>query len=145
TIDWGEGDPQEIHLNGTPIDDDDGIIWDPEDRTFSVKHLYTDDNPTETASDSYNVQFTVTDDDDGSDSDDLDTTVNNVAPGVELTGPGAGFEGSPLTYTATVEDASPDDDLNYTWTVIKDGLPYTVSNNTGTISDNSGEEIEFTF
>jgi hypothetical protein len=65
-VDWGDGVIASYPL-GTS-------------RTFSVSHQYLDDNPTGTASDVYPVSWTVTDDDTGSDSDNGNVTVNNVAP-----------------------------------------------------------------
>jgi VCBS repeat-containing protein len=49
-------------------------------RTFSLSHVYADDNPTGTSSDVYTVTVTVTDDDGGVGSASRNTTVNNVAP-----------------------------------------------------------------
>jgi len=137
TIDWGEGDPQIIHLNGTPINDN-GIIWNPDDRTFSVKHRYVDDDPTGTPSDVYTVQFTVTDDDGGSDSSALDTTVNNVAPHtVTIDGaPTSVPEGQEVSLTSTVIDASPNDTFTYLWTV--------TASNGQIIADGIGPDFSFT-
>jgi parallel beta-helix repeat protein len=66
TVNWGEGLPQDFVL---PVGS----------THFSLTHQYRDDNPTGTASDVYSVGLTLSDDDGGSDSKTLGTTVNNVA------------------------------------------------------------------
>jgi hypothetical protein len=49
-------------------------------KTFELTHQYLDDNPTKTASDQYRISLTITDDDTGTDVDEVAVTVNNVAP-----------------------------------------------------------------
>lgn len=66
-IDWGNGETGTATL---PV----GTT------NFSFSHQYLDDAPTGTASDTYTVEVTVTDDDGGSGSNTSLVTVNNVAP-----------------------------------------------------------------
>lgn len=69
-INWGPGEtPTTLNLAA-------GVL------TFSASHTYLDDNPTGTASDNYTIGATVTDDDEGSGSNNnaASVTVNNVAP-----------------------------------------------------------------
>jgi hypothetical protein len=66
-INWGEGATQTISLPaGTAA--------------FSTTHQYKDDNPTGTSSDVYTIGLTLTDDDTGSATRNVTTTVNNLAP-----------------------------------------------------------------
>jgi hypothetical protein len=58
-------------------------VVDPATRTFMASHQYRDDNPTNSASDVYDIGVTVTDDDTGSDFAATTVTVNNVAPVIE--------------------------------------------------------------
>ena len=67
-IDWGDGSSNttlNLAANVT---------------SFSSTHLYQDDDPTATSSDSYTISVTVTDDDLGSTTNTSSVTVNNVAP-----------------------------------------------------------------
>ena len=73
TLDLQWGDPlspfnTQTYTLGTTLltETTDGINWDPNARTFSLDHLYLDDNPTGTASDSYQIVGTVTDNAGGS-------------------------------------------------------------------------------
>jgi len=68
SIDWGDG------TAATAAAVDAGA------KTFTASHRYVDDNPTATASDTFTVKATVTDDDGGSASTSAVVTVNNVAP-----------------------------------------------------------------
>ncbi|QEG36790.1 hypothetical protein Pr1d_41260 [Bythopirellula goksoeyrii] len=52
--------------------------------TFSINHQYLDDNPTGTASDTFNVNVQLRDDDAGQTTASVPLTVNNVAPTVAL-------------------------------------------------------------
>ena len=55
-------------------------------QTFSIEHQYLDDNPSNTASDTYTIQATVTDNNQETGEDSQELTVNNVAPSLgELT------------------------------------------------------------
>jgi Ca2+-binding RTX toxin-like protein len=56
----------------------------PGSQTFTLTHRYLDDNPTATASDSYTITATVTDDDTGKGSMSTTVQVDNVAPVVAL-------------------------------------------------------------
>ncbi|MAE68140.1 MAG: hypothetical protein CMJ18_28150 [Phycisphaeraceae bacterium] len=96
-VDWGEGTPETFsYAAGTT--------------SFSEAHQYLDDNPTATGSDMYTIDLTLTDDDDGSDSASVTTTVNNVAPtlsGVSVT-PSIDENGT-VTLAGTITDAGTQD------------------------------------
>ncbi len=59
------------------------VVLNP-DKTFSLAHIYADDDPSGTPWDDYTVTVTVTDDDGGIHSDTLTVTVDNVAPDIVL-------------------------------------------------------------
>ena len=65
TINWGEGSPQVVPVIGG---------------SFSITHQYLDDTPTNTASDNYSIGVSLADDDGGTATGSVSTTVNNVAP-----------------------------------------------------------------
>ncbi|MEQ8211058.1 MAG: PKD domain-containing protein [Lacipirellulaceae bacterium] len=66
-VDWGDGNTDTVNLTVG-------------DRTTQLTHQYLDDAPTGTASDSFTINVTVTDDDLASGSGTANVTVNNVAP-----------------------------------------------------------------
>jgi len=68
TVNWGDGSPSSTYPypSGTT--------------TFSVKHLYNDDNPTGTISDTYAVNFSVIDDDGGLATGSTSLIVTNADP-----------------------------------------------------------------
>ncbi|VTR94201.1 cadherin-related protein : Uncharacterized protein OS=Cylindrospermopsis raciborskii CS-505 GN=CRC_01020 PE=3 SV=1: MAM: Lectin_C: Lectin_C: PKD [Gemmata massiliana] len=75
-------------------------------RTFTATHRYLDDAPSGTASDTYAIGVTVTDDDAGTTSTTVPVTVNNIAPVIgSLTGPVAGTQttatpgGAPVAFS----------------------------------------------
>ena len=86
TIDWGEGSPQTVALSGG---------------SFDITHQYLDDDPSNTGSDVYTVNVTVTDDDTGTDAGSVETTITNVAPVLTVNDPAPlsnkGAEGEPIT------------------------------------------------
>jgi len=49
-------------------------------QTFQLTHQYLDDNPTNTAQDTYTINVMVTDDDGGTDTNQRVATINNVLP-----------------------------------------------------------------
>lgn len=67
-VDWGDGStPETFNFPaGTTV--------------FTETHLYTDDNPSGTPSDTYTVTLTLADDDTGRDTATVQITVNNVVP-----------------------------------------------------------------
>ncbi len=71
---------------------------------FSETHLYSDDNPTGTASDNYTIGLTLTDDDTGSDTDTASLTVNNVAPALSALAATAINENGTTTLSGTITD-----------------------------------------
>src|SRR2546426_2763388 len=73
--------------------------------SFSATHQYLDDNPSGTASDTYTISVSVTDDDTGTDSGSTSVTVNNVAPTItSLSSPASINESDTLTLTGTFHD-----------------------------------------
>jgi len=93
TVNWGDGTSTLTLVKGS--------------RVFSATHQYLDDAPSGTASDSYAVSVTVSDDDAGSASASSSVTVNNLAPQiVSVTGPaGAIAVGGSATITVNYTDA----------------------------------------
>ncbi|MCL4876277.1 MAG: DUF11 domain-containing protein [Anaerolineae bacterium] len=97
SIDWdgaaGAGTPELVNLPAGTT-------------TFSVTHTYLDDDPSGTASDSHQVEVTLSDDDTGSDTQTVNVTVNNVAPSlsnVTLT-PNTVNENGTVTLTGDITD-----------------------------------------
>ncbi len=74
TLDWG--DPPSPNNTETFNFDSSSTV----SQTFSLEHQYLDDNPSDTASDTYIIQATVTDNNQETGSDTQELTVNNVAP-----------------------------------------------------------------
>jgi hypothetical protein len=94
TINWGEGAPQTVVVTGG---------------TFSVEHQYLDDNPTNTGSDIYTIDVTLTDDDTGTDVASTTMTITNVDPVLAVPGNtssccGDAAENEVVTINATFTD-----------------------------------------
>ncbi|MDJ0591761.1 MAG: cadherin domain-containing protein [Pleurocapsa sp. MO_226.B13] len=68
-------------------------------QNFSLEHQYLDDNPSDTASDTYTIQATVSDNNQETGEDTEELTVNNVAPSF-----------GELTVTSVFMDDDDDDD-----------------------------------
>jgi hypothetical protein len=103
TVDYGDGSgPQ----NGTVAA---GTCTGP-------SHVYVDDDPTGTPSDSYTITVEVTDDDTGSHSNTGSHTVNNVAPtvGAVTVAPQPSDEGSAVTASADFTDPGVNDTFTCT-------------------------------
>lgn len=95
TVDYGDGTgPQPLVLTPTG----------PGTGTFDLSHQYLDDDPSNTAQDSYTVTVTIIDDDGGVGTDTLTVTVNNVDPTVEAGGPAVIDEGDTLVRTLSFGD-----------------------------------------
>ena len=73
----------------------------------TVNHTYGDDGY-------YNVTITATDDDGGTSTISFSIEVRNVEPAIDLGGPYAGDENSPIEFTATAVDPG-SDDLTFIW------------------------------
>ena len=111
-IDWGEGSPETYSYPAGS-------------KSYSQTHQYLDDNPTGTASDTYNVTVTVTDDDGGEGSATTTVTVNNVTPIITASGSVIDENG-----VATVSGDITDPGSQDTFTVVIDwgeGSPETYS------------------
>ena len=95
-MDWGEGAPETFTYGAGTT-------------SFSETHQYLDDNPTRTASDTYNISLTLTDDDTGQDTGQVSTVVNNVDPLIvdfssDATFDNKAAEDEPVTFTASFTD-----------------------------------------
>lgn len=103
-VDWGDGSAAETfnYAAGTT--------------SFSETHTYVDDNPTATASDSYTVSLTISDDDSGQDTETTTATVNNVTPALSGVSVTTSSEGSTATLNGTVIDPGTTD----TFTLVVD-------------------------
>ncbi|MEZ4570118.1 MAG: PKD domain-containing protein [Thermomicrobiales bacterium] len=115
----GDPNPHTCMLDyGDGTDPQPGVVVE---TTCTATHTFADDNPANTASDVYNVKVTVTDNDGDPNTNNVDQTVNNVAPTitgiptnspvpqgqlatitVNATDPGAA--GDPLTYAFDCDD-----------------------------------------
>jgi subtilisin family serine protease/PKD repeat protein len=92
---------------------DDGAILS----GVTVSHVFGDNGV-------YNVTLVVQDDNGYTDSDNLNVTVNNVAPTAYAGGPYQGNEGIPLTFTGSATDPG-NDSFTYEWDFNdSDGLTY---------------------
>src|SRR5207253_772122 len=67
-------------------------------------HQYLDDNPTNNPSNTYTINLTVTDDDTGSGTASVTTTVNNVAPTLTTLAATTINENGTTTLTGTIVD-----------------------------------------
>src|SRR5205823_89997 len=116
---------------------------------FDVTHQYLDDNPTGTASDTYTIGVTLTDDDTGAVTGSTTTTVTNVAPVLDSLSATSVNENGTVHLTGTYHDTGTQDrhTLTVTWgQSLHDTLPitggafdvthqYLDDNPTGTASD----------
>ena len=94
TIAWGDGT-----LSAATID--------PVARTFTASHTYLDDDPSGTASDAYVIDLTLSDDDGGVATAQVQTVVSNVAPVIESVSATAGVdENGTVTVSGSFADAS---------------------------------------
>lgn len=111
TITWGDGSSSNLSLPA-------GVL------NFAATHTYTDDNPSGTSTDTYQVTVAVIDKDNGSAAASALVTVNNTPPVIEMpTGPASPAPlGASITVSARVSDAGPNDTLicSFSW---GDGSP----------------------
>jgi len=78
TVDWGDGSlPEEVSLPAGTTE-------------FSLDHTYADDNPTGTASDTYDIEVSIEDDDGGKGTGSSSVVVYNLAPTLSITDPASG-------------------------------------------------------
>ena len=104
---------------------------------FSVAQQYLDDDPTNTSSDTFNVNVRLRDDDGDDDMGSAALTVNNVAPTATITGaPASSPEGALISLGSTVSDAGTLDTFTYLWQV--------TASNGQVIPDGSGATLDFT-
>jgi PKD repeat protein len=105
-INWGDGSAP------TTIDLAAGVY------SFTATWQYLDDNPTGTASDSYTIGVTVSDNQIGSGSNSAGMTVNNVAPVVApISGPSPspGVRGQTLAFSSSYTDVGTLDTHEVSW------------------------------
>jgi Ca2+-binding RTX toxin-like protein len=122
-IDWGDGSPTDSYI-GTSGED-----------SFFVWHPYLDDDPTSTPSDIYNVDFTLQYDG-GSDTEQIDITVTNVAPTLsDFQVPHTGELGALLNLSVTTSDPGPNDIVRTIWTIEQPDQ---------TVLTIAGESVQFT-
>lgn len=89
TINWGDGSTGIANISGG---------------SFEITHRYFDDTPTGTASDNYTIDVTLTDDDLGTDTAQVVTTVMNVAPVVDTIEVTSTDENGVVTLSGTYSD-----------------------------------------
>ena len=73
-IDWGDGSPTTE------------LVLAPGDRDFDANHVYADDSPSNTSSDTYPITVTITDEDNDEGGAETEIEVNNVAPSISYVG-----------------------------------------------------------
>ncbi len=120
--------------------------------SFSVGRQYDDDDPTGTASDAFNVNVRLRDDDTGSDTDSVSLTVSNLAPEIQslsVGGPISENESATLSGTYTDVGTLDTHELDIDWNgdgaydqtitviggIFSIGHQYDDDNPTGTQSD----------
>lgn len=100
-VDWGDGNTETFtYPAGTT--------------TIDETHLYTDDDPTATPSDSYTVTMTLSDDNGGTDSAVSPITVNNVAPALSGVSATAVSENGSTTLSGAITDPGTGDTFTMT-------------------------------
>ena len=128
-VDWGDGNS-------------DTYAYPAGTTSFSETHQYLDDNPTDTASDTYAINLTLTDDDTLSDSASTTVQVDNVAPVLDpIVGPMLGVRGQPLSYLGTFSDVGTLDMHTLEWAITYTADPQV----SGSLYDRFGKPIELTF
>ncbi len=102
TIDWGDGSTAE------------SIPLAAGSTSFSADHTYADDDPSGTASDTYEISLSIADDDSGTSSSSTSVVVNNLPPTVSITAPENGnlsAVNTTINLSASLADASALDTL----------------------------------
>jgi len=126
TINWGDAS-----LNSS-------VVLGPGQLSFGAMHLYPDDNPTNTPSDTYPITISVIDKDNGTGSVGAFLPVNNVAPVIStVSGPINPLAlGTPATVTANFTDVGTEDThtCTFAW---DDGQPSTSGTVTETAASGS--------
>ncbi len=93
-VDWGDGNSDTYNYPAGAT-------------SFSETHQYLDDDPTGTPADQYTISLTLTDDDTGSDTDSVTTTISNVAPTLSNVAVTANVDEGTNTLTLTGSIADP--------------------------------------
>ena len=103
------------------------LALDQNARSFVLSHAYG-------RSGTYTVTASVTDHDGGTSRQSIAVRVGNVAPSPTITRAAGGAvpahspEGSAIALKATAHDPDTGDTFTYTWSVLKDGLPFATGN-----------------
>ena len=120
TIDWNDGSSIEtVILPGTSTLPEDLLA----PRPFTVEHAFRDNfNPNGEA---IQVTVTLTDGDDGSETQTVSPIVFNTAPTPLITGPSSAPEGSRVTFNAVSNDSGAGDVLSYQWKLLRNGQDVT--------------------
>ena len=105
------GDAHTVVISWGPGEGSTTIELAPGETTFSASHQYLDDNPTGTASDTYPISVTVTDEHGGTGTAYTSVTVDNVAPEITTVGNsastiGGAAEGEDVTCLLYTSDAA---------------------------------------
>jgi len=106
TIDWGDGSASE------------SVPLPAGSTSFSRSHIYADDNPNGTASDTNVILLSIADDDGGTGTGSASLIVNNLAPSLSISGPESGSlysVNAVVDLSASLTDASSLDIL--TWSI----------------------------
>jgi hypothetical protein len=130
TVSWGDGTSDTV------------VVLAPGVREYSINHTYQDDNPTGTASDINDITITITDGDDGTGTDSLSITVNNVAPVVSLSSVAMINENESATLAGTITDPGILDDHNV---VVDWDDPNDASDSTFSLTSSSTLSVGDTF
>ena len=112
SVDWGDGGTPDSYAAGTT----------------SATHTYAQDSTGE-ASGHYDLVVTASVAEGDLDSDPVEITVINIPPTVAIEAgslPSAIYQGTEVTLGSTVTDPGADS-LTYSWSVTKDGDPYTLT------------------
>ena len=105
-VDWQDGTTTSYSI---PADDQ-------STHSITIGHLYVDDDPTGTASDTQPITVRVEDDDLGTATDSVSVTVNNIPPEAIAQGPYTSMVGTPFTALAAYADEGVADTHTHNWT-----------------------------
>jgi uncharacterized repeat protein (TIGR01451 family) len=102
-IEWGDG------LTAT-------AVYPAGSQPFSLTHVYPDDNPSGTVSDTYTIRLHLSDSDGAVTSETASVTVHNVAPGVTASAAQTTSQsGAPLDFSGLITDPGLEDTFTILW------------------------------
>jgi hypothetical protein len=96
SVNWGDGTPTQV------------VSLPAGTKSFNLSHLYTDDNPSGTPSDSYTVNYSLNDPSQAGSFGNLNVVVANVAPVVTFGGTDTVAAGTPYTRSGVFVDSGAD-------------------------------------